>query len=365
MTSLVQRDHTSYDAARAERFEKKIVDILNAGALSLMLSIGHRTGLLDALAAASPATSGEIASWAGLQERYVREWLGAMTVGGIVAHDGEAATYALPAEHAGFITRNALGGNLAVFAQYIALLGSVESDVVRCFREGGGVPYERYERFHDIMAEDSAQTVLPALIDRILPLVPGLTGRLEKGIRVLDVGCGRGKAINLLAAAFPKCSFVGYDLSEEAIRFARTEAHQRANRNVEFVARNLSDFDETAQPGVFDLITSFDAIHDQANPMAVLRGIRRSLADGGVYLAQDIKGSSRHCDNLDHPVGPLLYTISCMHCMTVSLAQGGEGLGAMWGREKALEYFKTAGFSDVQINELPHDIQNYYYVCQR
>jgi SAM-dependent methyltransferase len=227
------------------------------------------------------------------------------------------------------------------------------------------VPYERYERFHDIMAEDSAQTVLPALIDHILPLVPGLVGRLEKGIRVLDVGCGRGKAINLLAAAFPKCSFVGYDLSEEAIGFARTEAHQSANSNVEFVARNLSDFDETAQPGVFDLITSFDAIHDQANPMAVLRGIRRSLADGGVYLAQDIKGSSRHSGNLDHPVGPLLYTISCMHCMTVSLAQGGEGLGAMWGREKALEYFKTAGFSDVQINELPHDIQNYYYVCQR
>jgi SAM-dependent methyltransferase len=344
MTSSVQQDdHISYDATRAQRFEKKIVDILNAGALTLMLSVGHRTGLLDALAGAAPATSGEIAGRAGLQERYVREWLGAMTVGGIVEHDGCTGTYALPAEHAAFITRSALGGNLAVFAQYIPLLGSVEND---------------------IMAEDSAQTVLPALIDYILPLAPGLVGRLGKGIRVLDVGCGRGKAINLLAAAFPRCSFVGYDLSEEAIAFARTEAYQRANRNVEFVARDLSNFDETAEPGAFDLITSFDAVHDQANPLAVLRGIRRSLADDGVYLAQDIKGSSHHSGNLDHPVGPLLYTISCMHCMTVSLAQGGEGLGAMWGREKALEYFKTAGFSDVQTNELPHDIQNYYYVCR-
>ena len=138
MTSLVQRDHTSYDAARAERFEKKIVDILNAGALTLMLSVGHRTGLLDALAGAAPATSGEIAGRAGLQERYVREWLGAMTVGGIVEHDECTGTYALPVEHAAFITRSALGGNLAVFAQYIPLLGSVESDVLTCFRPSPG-----------------------------------------------------------------------------------------------------------------------------------------------------------------------------------------------------------------------------------
>ena len=365
MTASAQHDdHVSFDAARAEGFEKRIIDMLNAGALSLMMSVGHRTGLFDAMAGTAPSTSAEIADRIGLQERYVREWLGAMTVGGIIEHDGSAGTYALPAEHAAFITRSAVGGNLAVFAQYVALLGSVEGDVVRCFREGGGVPYERYERFHEVMAEDSGQTVLPALIDHILPLVPGLTGRLEKGIRVLDVGCGRGRVVNLLAKTFPRSSFVGYDLSEEAIAFAGTEAHQRGNENVEFVARNLSDFDETAEPGAFDVITSFDAVHDQANPMAVLRGIRCSLAEGGVYLAQDIKGSSYHRDNLDHPIGRLLYTISCMHCMTVSLAQGGEGLGAMWGREKALEYFNNAGFSDIQVNELSHDIQNYYYVCR-
>ena len=365
MTSSGQRDdQISYDAARAERFEKRIIDIFNAGALSLMISVGHRAGLFDVLAGAMPATSATIADRAGLQERYVREWLGAMTVGGVIEHNGDAGTYALPAEHAAFITRSAPGGNLAVFAQYIPLLGSVEDDVVRCFREGGGVPYERYGRFHEVMAEDSGQTVLPALANHILPLIPGLPERLETGIRVLDVGCGRGKAVNLLAQTFPKSRFVGYDLSEEAIAFARTETRRHGNKNAEFVVRNLTDFDKTAEPEAFDLVTSFDAIHDQADPMAVLRGIRRSLAEGGVYLAQDIKGSSEHRGNLDHPLGPLLYTISCMHCMTVSLAQGGEGLGAMWGREKALEYFKAAGFSDVQVNELPHDIQNYYYVCR-
>jgi SAM-dependent methyltransferase len=363
-TSAPHSDTAALDAARMRAFEKKVVDILNAGALNLMLSVGHRTGLFDAMAGMVPTTSAEIAKKAGLQERYVREWLGAMTVSRIVDHDGKAGTYALPPEHAALITRGAPNGNLAVFAQYIPLLGTVEDDVVRCFREGGGVPYERFGRFHEVMAEDSGQTVLPALIEQILPLVPGLLGRLEEGIRVLDLGCGRGKALNLMARRFPNSRFVGYDLSEEAIAFARQEAVEHRSQNVEFVAHDLSDFDETAEPAAFDFVTTFDAVHDQARPLAVLRGIHRTLAPDGVYLAQDIKGSGHHHGDLDHPLGPLLYTVSCMHCMTVSLAQGGEGLGAMWGRKKALEYFRNAGFSDVRVNELSHDFQNYYYVCR-
>lgn len=352
------------DADRVEAFEERLVDTLNAGALCLMLSVGHRTGLFDTMANLPASSSAEIAEKAGLQERYVREWLGAATVGRIVAHDGDAGTYALPAEHAALLTRDASRGNLAVFAQYIPLLGTVEDDIVHCFREGGGVPYEHYGRFHEVMAEDSAQSVLPALIDDILPLAPEVTARLEAGIRVLDVGCGRGKALNLLAGAYPNSRFVGYDLSEEAIDYARRDAIRLGNGNVELVARDLSHFDETAEPDAFDFVATFDAIHDQAAPLALLRGIHRTLAPGGIYLAQDIKGSSHHHGDIAHPLGPLLYTLSCMHCMSVSLAQGGEGLGAMWGREKALDYFGKAGFSDVQVHELPHDAQNYYYVCR-
>ena len=364
MTASLEFSDTPRDAERVEAFARKIIGILNGGALSLMISVGHRTGLFDAMTGGTRTTSAELATKAGLQERYIREWLGAMTVAGIVEHDAETGTYSLPAEHAASLGRDASAGNLAVFAQYVPLLGSVEDDIVRCFREGGGVPYERYGRFHEVMAEDSGQTVLPALISDILPLVPGLIERLEKGLYVLDAGCGRGRILNLLAANFPKTRLVGYDLSNEAIEFARSDAYRLGHKNVEFFVRDLSDFDETAAPAVFDLITTFDAVHDQANPIAVLRGIRRSLAEGGVYLAQDIKASSKHSGNLDHPLGALLYTVSCMHCMTVSLAQGGEGLGAMWGREKALEYFQKAGFSDVQVNELSHDLQNYYYVCR-
>ena len=317
------------DQAKAAAFENRLLEMLNAGALSLMVSIGHRTGLFDAMASLAPATSAEIADAAQLQERDVREWLGAMVAAGVVDYRAESRAYRLPPEHAAYLTRAAAPSNFAVFAQYVPLLGSVEDDIIRCFAEGGGVPYSRYARFHEVMAEDSGQTVLPALKDHILPLVPGLIERLRAGIRVLDVGCGRGRALNLMAGWFPKSRFVGLDLSDEATEFARNEAKRQGHGNLEFSARDLSRFDKEADEAAFDLVTTFDAVHDQANPRAVLRGIRVSLAPNGVYLAQDIKGSSHVHLNCEHPIGTFLYTVSCIHCMTVSLAQNGEGLGAM------------------------------------
>lgn len=350
--------------AATDAFAERMVDILNSAALALMTSLGHRTGLFDTMAVLPPATAERIAQAAGLQPRYVTEWLGAMVAGGIVEHEPDAGTYALPAAHAASLSTRVEGDTLAVYAQYIPLLGMVEEDILHCFRHGGGVPYDRYHRFHEVMAEDSGQTVVAALEDHILPLVPGLVDRLRAGIRVLDVGCGRGRALNTLAALFPASRFVGYDLSQEAIAHATDEAHRQGLANVTFEVRDVSDFDRTATPGAFDLVTTFDAVHDQKDPLAVLRGIRRSLSDDGVYLAQDIKGSSHHHGDRDHPLGPLLYTVSCMHCMTVSLAQGGAGLGAMWGRETATEYFTKAGFRSVTVNELAHDVQNYWYVCR-
>jgi SAM-dependent methyltransferase len=348
------------DQARAEEFAQRMVGVLNEGSIALMTSIGHRTGLFDAMSGLSPSTSEQIASAANLNERYVREWLGAMVVGEIVEHDPEEGTYQLPQEHAAFLTRAASPDNIAAFAQYIPLLGSVEDGVVESFKHGGGVPYSAFPRFHEVMAEDSGQTVLPALKDHILPLVPGLMERLEKGIDVLDVGCGSGRALNLLARTFPNSRFVGYDFSDEAI--ARAEAGEHGTTNVRFEVKDAAALGEEAR---YDLVTTFDAIHDQADPATVLKGIADALRDDGVYLMQDIAGSSHHHNNLEHPIGPFLYTISTMHCMTVSLAQDGEGLGAMWGEEKARKMLEEAGFTKVEVQQLPHDFQNYYYIATK
>lgn len=356
---------SAFDPAKSEAFAGKFLAALNYGALCLMASIGHRTGLFDCMSKLAPATSEELARQAGLHERYVREWLGAMVTGGVVEYDPATKHYHLPPEHAAVLTRAAAADNMAVFSQYIAELGSVESEIVGCFRKGGGVPYEKFKRFHDVMAEDSGQSVMSALKSHVVPLVPGLAERLSRGIRVLDVGCGMGRIMNRLAELYPKSRFIGMDLSPEAIAGARGEAAQKGLRNIEFLARDLSDFDSTAAPEAFDLITTFDAVHDQAKPLRVLKGIYRALKPDGIYLMQDIRGSSFVEKNLDHPIAPLLYTISTMHCMTVSLAQGGEGLGAMWGEEKTREYLQKAGFHSIETKNLAHDIQNNWYLVRK
>jgi len=356
---------SSFDSDRAGAFAERLLATLNQGALCLMISVGHRTGLFDALGNLPPSTSAEIAGHAALNERYVREWLGAMVTGRIIELDPGTQRFHLPAEHAAYLTRPAGADNLAVFAQYIPLLGSVDDAIVECFRNGGGVPYAKFPRFHDVMAEDSGQSVLSSLESHIVPLVADMAEKLEAGIEVLDVGCGRGRIINRLAELYPSSRFTGMDLSSEAILFAWREASDKKLRNVEFIVADLSRFDESAEFEAFDFVTTFDAIHDQAKPLNVLRGIYRTLSRDGVYLMQDIKGSSEIHKNLDHPLGPLLYTVSCMHCMTVSLAQNGEGLGAMWGEEKTREYLINAGFRSVQKHELAHDIQNNWYVVRK
>lgn len=350
---------TTFNQKKAEAFSESLIDVLNKSAIALAISIGHRTGLFDCLAELPYSTSVQIAEAANLNERYVREWLGAMVTGRVVNYDAETQTYKLPEEHAAFLTRKAAPNNFAVGMQFIAVLGSVEDKIVERFRTGGGVPYSEFPRFHEVMAEESGQTVLPALIDVILPLADGIKEKLETGISVLDVGCGSGRAINLLAVNYPNSNFTGYDFSEEGVGRARAEAERLGLKNVRFEIKDAAAIGEIER---YDLITAFDAIHDQAKPAVVLGEIFKALKSGGTFLMQDIAGSSHVHKNLEHPISPYLYTISYMHCMTVSLAQDGDGLGTMWGEEKACEMLKEAGFDSIGVHQLEHDFINTYYV---
>jgi SAM-dependent methyltransferase len=347
------------DPAAAEAFAEKMANVVNHGAIAVMMSIGHRVGLFETLAGRAPATSTEIAAEAGLAERYVREWLAVMVTGGILRYDGATSRYHLPAEHAACLVRGAPLGNIAVFAQHVALLGQMQDKALTLFETGEGTRYGDYPCFHQIMAEDSEMSVVAALTDHILPLVPGLTDRLRAGIDVLDAGCGRGLALIELARAFPQGRFVGMDLCQDAIDYARLAARNAGLGNVTFEVRDLTGY---CEPNRFDLITSFDAVHDQKDPAALVRGIKGSLKPGGIYLMQDIGGSARLENNLDFPMASLLYAVSCLHCTPVSLGQGGAGLGTMWGWETAEETLREAGFASVERHVLPHDPMNVWFV---
>jgi SAM-dependent methyltransferase len=343
-------------------FSSYMVDVINKGSLSLMLSIGHRTKLFDLMSSLSPSTVEDIALYSKLNQRYVKEWLGAMVTGKIIEYDPMTNKYWLSKDKAKYLTRENNIYNFAASMQWVPILAQVESEIITCFEKGGGVPYSSYKRFHEVMSEESYQTVVVGLFDHILPLVPNLPLNLKQGIKVLDIGCGKGKAVNLMARHFPKSIFYGYDLSKEAIDDATKEANDLKIFNAIFKANDVLNLGSNEK---FDLITAFDAIHDQPKPDLVLKSIYNSLADNGVFLMQDILASTPLKDNISHPLGTFLYTISCLHCMSVSLSQNGAGLGAMWGKEKATDMLKDAGFANVEVKTLPHDFQNYYYVSHK
>lgn len=347
------------DQAKLDRFGQKMADALNGSAIALMASIGHQTGLFDTMATMPPATSAEIARVAGLQERYVREWLAALVAGRVIDYAPDRETYVLPPEHAALLTRSAGPNNVASGAQIVALLGEVEQGIVASFRSGGGVPYSQFPRFQQMMAElsDAGHATLVATK---LPLIPGMAARLKAGSDVADIGCGHGRAITLMAQAFPNSRFTGYDFSEEAIAVARAEAARMGLPNARFVTSDVAALGVTEQ---FDLVTAFDSIHDQARPAEALRAIAASLRAGGAFFMAEATASSRLEENLERPMSPWMYTISCMHCMTVSLAQEGAGLGNMWGEEQARAMLADTGFVNIVTTHLTSEPDMTYYIA--
>jgi 2-polyprenyl-3-methyl-5-hydroxy-6-metoxy-1,4-benzoquinol methylase len=343
-----------------EEFAERVMGTIDSAALATLFSVGHQTGLFDAMAERPPSTSAQIADAAGLNERYVREWLGGMTAGRVVEYDPEAVTYSLPPQRAALLTRAAGPDNLARSAQFIPMLGEVEQKIIGCFRAGGGLPYSEYPRFDALMAEESGEVFDASLVDAILPMAEGLPDRLRAGADVADFGCGSGHAVNLMAPAFPASRFTGIDFSDEGLVVGAAEAERLALTNAAFEHHDLADLDVTE---AYDVVTAFDAIHDQAQPDRVLRNIYQALRPGGVFLMVDIKASSRLEDNIGEPLATFIYTVSTMHCMSVSLAFGGAGLGTAWGRQLALSMLGDAGFKDVRVEEIETDPINYYYVA--
>jgi 2-polyprenyl-3-methyl-5-hydroxy-6-metoxy-1,4-benzoquinol methylase len=250
---------------------------------------------------------------------------------------------------------------MARSAQVIPLLAAVEDRVIYSFHNGGGVPYSAYIRFMEIVAESSSLRFDEVLISKIIPLMPEIVVALKRGIDVLDFGCGQGHAVNLMAKTFPQSNFTGYDMLEEYIDAAKSEAESMGLSNVHF---ELKDILKEGESNRFDFITAFDVIHDLAQPFNVLKKIAQILQPEGTLFIADVAGSSHLHENLDRPKGPWIYSVSTMHCVPVSLAYDGAGLGSMWGEQKAKQMLIDAGFTNVQVQHIPGDTLNVYYIAK-
>ena len=341
-------------------FAERLIDIYGGAAMTMMIDVGHRTGLWEALSIGS-ATSQELATRAGLNERYVREWASAVTCGRIVDYDPKTQAFSLPDEHAESLAGDT-GKNRAMNASMITLFGTQMKPIVDSFKNGGGVPYSAYRpEFTALMDEMRRREYDEFLIDRYVRVVPGLEDQLQKGISVCDIGCGTGHNVNILAGVYPNSSITGYDIAEDAIALGNAEAKELGLPNATLAVQDAADLPDDVQ---FDLITTFDAVHDQADPQSSLNETYKHLSDGGLYLMIDVRASSNLEENLDNPMAPWMYTVSTMHCMTVSLAEGGAGLGTAWGEQLAMSMLEKAGFTNVEIQASTNPLNN-IYICRK
>ena len=358
---------------KKDRFAAKMANVLNYGALNLAMGIGYKLGLFDALDGfEQPETAEKIAESANLSPRYVREWMGVMVCGGVIELSQDQSgqdLFFLPPEHGDFIAKRSGNNNLGVYTQEIPLLTSCAmAPVTDGFRTGDGVAYENYPQFQNFMGQLSDAKHEQVLVDTFLPSVDdgGIVESMRQGIRVCDLGCAEGVALNLMAEAFPRSRFCGVDISREAIEQARRSAERKNLSNVDFILSDAASLDSDPEfAGSFDYVTAFDAIHDQSRPMEALRSARAILKPGGKFSMIDIAADSRLAENQQHPMGPFLYTVSLMHCMPVGLADNGAGLGMMWGKQKAVEMLEEAGFSDIQVLPIPQDSFNCHFFCKK
>src|SRR5262245_28204806 len=348
------------DDEHVEQFLGRLMSIYSGSMLSYMINIGDRTGLFDA-AARGPATSEELAARAGLAERYVREWLGSVVAGGIFEYDPGTRSYSLPPERLACLTAGP--ANLAPISRLNTLLGKHVHQVARAFREGGGVPYAEFRpEFTDVMDAIGRGVYDAFLLDAYLPLVPGFVEKLQAGARVADVACGTGHALVVLARAFPASNFVGYDLDDGAIARARAEADGAGLPNVHF---ETCDAARLTVRDPYDVVLVFDALHDQVDPGAVLARIHSALCPGGLFFMKEPHAADTLEENAMNPMAAVQYATSTLHCMTVSLAHDGAGIGTAFGEGLARRMLAEAGFVGVEVYPAPGDPMDAIYVSRK
>ncbi len=338
------------DWNKVKSFAQQTSIDIGGAMLGAMSYIGDRLGIFKALDGAGAVTSEQLADKTGLNERYLREWLGAMAAARYLDYDPATRRYTMTPEQAMILAREDSPFFLGGFIQGIIPNLSITPKVMDAFRTGKGVRQSEYppETFES-MERSTATMYRHHLIRKWLPTMPQVVSALEAGGSALDVGCGSGRAAIALAKAFPRAKIFGFDAHPGSLERARNNARAEglADR-ISFEVRDCTNLPSAA----FDFISTFDVVHDSIDPAGLLRSINGALRRDGTYLMLEVNVSSRVEDNVN-PMGRLMYSMSTLYCMSVSLGGGGAGIGACMGEERARELTREAGFT--QFRRLPID----------
>lgn len=349
------------DRQKSQQFMRKVVGDVATAMAGALISVGDQTGLFAAMAGGGPLDADEVAARSGVRRRYVEEWLSAMVCAGYVEYDAANGRYTLPDEHALFFADRSseyyLGG---LFASLPGLTAMVPR-LCEAFASGEGVAFGDFGADMPLALEQLNRNVYERrLVDSWLATMPEVVERLSGGGRAIDVGCGTGVVPITLAKAFPRATIEGLDLDARSIAIARENAR---NAGVGDAVRFIQDSAEAiADEPLYDLVTTFDTVHDLPDPLGTLRSIRRALKPGGTYLMVEPKIEDRLEDNVGNPFGRMLYSISCLHCVPQSLAQGGPGLGACWGPTRARELANRAGFGQFETLPAQSPVMAFYAI---
>lgn len=343
---------------QTEEFLGKVLGDTSGLTNTILAAIGDRLGLFQDLGRAGPATSAELATRTGVNERYAREWLGGMASAGYVNYDPATGRFTLPEAHTPVIAQE--GGPYFFGGVHQMLMGMVRplDQLVASFTNGGGVPQSAYpDDMWDGLERFTTGWFENMLVPLWIPAMPDVQRKLEAGARVADVGCGHGRAAIKLAETYPRASVTGYDNFAPAIAGAQERAREAGvEERVTFEVRDAS----APLPGKYDVITTFDVVHDSVDPAGLLRGIHDALEPDGIYVCLDINCSDRLEENAG-PLGALFHGFSVLYCMTTSLAGHGAGLGTVGLPEPRLRELATgAGFSAVRRVPLENPFNNLY-----
>lgn len=346
--------------ARVEELAGKVFNYLGGTMVSMGIYLGDHLGLYRAIAGAGPLTSDQAATRAGLNERWVREWLAQQASAGLVDYKGDDR-FELSPEAALVLADESTPASAIGMFGFVPSAMAIAQDLPECFRTGLGRKYDAHGRAMAAAMQRGTASTVGVFTNAAIPSLEGAVAKLTTGATVADIGCGAGGRLIALAAKYPQSKFHGYDISEAALSLANENKAASGLSNVDFHNPEKAPLPSDAS---LDLVTFGDVVHDLAKPVEVLTAARRALKPDGTMLVIDIAAPERFEDRIAHPMAPLFYGFSQLICMSSGLSEpDGAGIGTMGLTPSLLKSMtETAGFTRFRVTDVADPMNNYYEV---